>query len=130
MARKFVYRGLELEALQKMSIEDFLKLIPANKRRTLRRMGFQIKKVLSQFRKHKKAASQKPFRTHVRQMVIIPEMVGSRIQVHMGNAFNDVLITTEMLGHRLGEYAHPAKLVKHSGPGIGATRGSKSVELK
>jgi len=130
MAKKFFFRGLELEQLQQMSTEDFLKLIPANKRRALQRMGFQIKKFLVQFRKRKKSGSQKPLRTHVRQMVILPEMVGSRIQIHVGNAFNEVLITQEMLGHRLGEYAHPAKLVKHSGPGIGATRGSKSVELK
>lgn len=130
MAKKFLFHGLELEQLQQMSTEEFLKMIPANSRRAMTRMGFQVKKFLEQFRKRRKANSPKPVRTHVRQMVILPEMVGSRIQVHAGNVFTDVTILPEMLGHRLGEYAHTAKLVKHSGPGIGATRGSKSVELK
>ena len=63
-------------------------------------------------------------------MPILPEMVGMRFKVHNGREYIDVVVIQEMLGRRLGEYSHTTKLVKHSGPGIGATRGSKSVELK
>ncbi len=130
MVKKFVYKGFELEQLQKMTIEEFAKLVPSKSRRLLKRMNAQVKKFLEKFRKHKASGKQKPMRTHFREMVVLPEMVGSRIQVHSGNAFTDVNIVPEMLGHKLGEYAITVKPVKHSGPGIGATRGSKSVELK
>ena len=66
----------------------------------------------------------------VREMPIVPDMLGMRIKVYNGKEYQDLLITPELLGHRLGEYSHTTKMVKHSGPGIGATRGSKSVDLK
>lgn len=130
MAKKFFYKGKTIEELQKLSVEEFIKLVPSKSRRTMKRMGVQVKKFIEKFRKHKASGKKKPFRTHFRNMVVLPEMVGSRIQVHDGRAFIDVNIVPEMLGHRLGEYAITTKLVKHSGPGIGATRGSKAVELK
>ena len=72
----------------------------------------------------------KPMKTHLREMIVLPEMVGRKFQVYNGNSFVDVNVVPEMIGHRLGELSITVKLVKHSGPGIGATRGSKSVELK
>ncbi len=113
-----------------MTLEEFSKLVPTKSRRLLKRMNRPVKKFLEKFRKHKASGKQKPLRTHFREMVVLPEMVGSRIQVHSGNAFTDVNVVPEMLGRKLGEYAITVKLVRHSGPGIGATRGSKSVELK
>jgi small subunit ribosomal protein S19 len=130
VAKKFVYKGFELEQLQKMTLEEFAKLIPTKSRRLLKRMNHPVKKFLEKFRKHKASGKQKPLRTHFREMVVLPEMVGSRIQVYAGNVFADVNVVPEMLGRKLGEYAITTKLVRHSGPGIGATRGSKSVELK
>ncbi|MEM5882920.1 MAG: ribosomal protein S19 family protein, partial [Candidatus Aenigmatarchaeota archaeon] len=41
-----------------------------------------------------------------------------------------IVITPEMIGHRLGEFAPTCKRVKHSAPGVGATRGSKHVAIK
>ncbi|MFH0973831.1 MAG: ribosomal protein S19 family protein [Candidatus Micrarchaeota archaeon] len=78
----------------------------------------------------KESKPAKPLRTHFREMVILPEMVGSRIQVYDGKTFIDINIIPEMMGHRLGEYAITTKMVKHGGPGIGATRGSTAVDLK
>lgn len=126
MAKKIVYRGLELEALKKVTLEEFMKMLPSKTRRALKRMSPQMRKFLDQFRKPRK----KTMRTQFRQMVIVPEMLGARIQVHNGKEWMDVECSPEMLGHRLGEYSITCKMVKHSGPGIGATRGSKSVELK
>jgi len=111
-----------------MPLEEFIKIIPSKVRRTMKRMGMQIKSTLAKFREAKKKG--KPMRTHNRQMVVLPEMLDCHIFVHDGKNFVDLLIVPQMLGHRLGEYAITTKLVKHSGPGIGATRGSKSVELK
>lgn len=128
MARKFSYKGKSIEELKQMTLEEFIKLVPSHCRRTLKRMGLQVRKFLEKFR-HAKAKNQ-PFKTHFRQMVVIPEMVGFHVLVHNGNSFKDLLVTQEMLGKRLGEFSITTKLVKHSGPGIGATRGSKTVELK
>ena len=128
MARKFAYKGKPIEELKQMTLEEFTRIIPAHARRTLKRMGLQVRKFLQKFRHHK--ASNKPMKTHFRQMVIIPEMVGFHVLVHNGNSYKDLLISQEMLGKKLGELSITTKLVKHSGPGIGATRGSKTVELK
>lgn len=128
MARKFSFKGLSIEQVKQLTLEEFIKLVPSNARRTLKRMGLQVKTFLVQFRKRKAAA--KPMKTHFRQMVVIPEMVGHHILVYNGNAYKDILIAPEMLGKKLGEFSHTTKLVKHGGPGVGATRGSKTVELK
>ncbi|MCX6767491.1 MAG: ribosomal protein S19 family protein [Candidatus Micrarchaeota archaeon] len=111
-----------------MPLDQFILLVGTHSRRALKRMGLQFKKFLEKMRKN--GAKGKMMKTHFRQMVVIPEMVGMHFQVHNGNKWVDVKPTPEMLGRRLGEFSHTCKLVKQSGPGIGATRGSKSVELK
>ncbi|MBI5228584.1 ribosomal protein S19 family protein [Candidatus Micrarchaeota archaeon] len=128
MARKFYFRGKDIEELKKMSLEEFSKLLSSHERRTLKRMSYRIRKFLEKLRHA--AAKGKVLKTHEREMIVIPEMLGMRIRVHQGNGFVDLTILSEMLGRRLGEFAFTTKLVKHSGPGVGATRGSKSVDLK
>lgn len=128
VVKKFFWRGHSLEELKAMPLDRFVALLPCKQRRTMQRAGLQVRKFLEHFRK--KAARGAAMRTTFRSMPILPEMIGSRIKVHIGNAFVDVVVRPEMLGHRLGEFAHTTKLVRHSGPGVGATRGSKAVELK
>lgn len=128
MARKFNYRGKTIEELQAMPLEQFLKLMPSKHRRTLLRQGSQVKKFLERFRSTRK--TKKVLKTHFRQMPVIPEMVGSRVMIYNGKMYNDIELTPEKLGHRLGDFAISIKQVHHSGPGIGATRGSKAVDLK
>jgi len=127
MAREFIYKGKTLEELKALSHDEFADLIPTSLRRSLKRSGHSKKRFLEKLRNHDKA---KPFRTHTREMVILPEMVGMNFAVYCGKDWSKFEVQPEMIGHRLGEYAHTCKQVKHSGPGIGATRGSKSVELK
>jgi small subunit ribosomal protein S19 len=69
-------------------------------------------------------------KTHVRDMIILPEMIGVLIQVHNGKEFVQVEIKPEMIGHYLGEFAITNKPVKHGTPGIGASRSSMYVPLK
>ncbi len=129
MARIFKYKGYTLEELQKMSLEEFAKICKARIRRKLKR-GFTEaeKKLLKKIRKYK--GTNKFIKTHCRDMIILPEMVGMTIGVHNGKEFVPVKITPEMIGHRLGEFAPTRKPVKHSAPGIGATRSSKFVAVK
>ena len=126
MAKIFTYRGKTLEELQKMSLEEFAKILTSRERRALLR-GFSVKekKFLEKLRK-----ALKPVRTHLREMVIIPEMVGKKIMVYAGKDWVSFEIKQEMIGHRLGEFALTRKKVQHSSPGVGATKSSKFLPLK
>jgi len=129
LAKKFLYYGKTPEELAVMPLDAFILTLPSNQRRTLKRNAPKIKAFIAHIRKEK-AANKMTIKTHLREMPIIPDMLGMRIKVYNGKEYQDLVITSELLGHRLGEYAHTTKMVKHSGPGIGATRGSKSVDLK
>ncbi|MFH1107267.1 MAG: 30S ribosomal protein S19 [Candidatus Micrarchaeota archaeon] len=127
MAKKFSYRGLSIEELKAMPLDKFALLLPSKLRRTIRRMNYRMKGFIEKLRK---TDTKKTMKTHLREMIVIPEMVDRRFQVYNGKDWVNVVVTPLMLGKRLGELSITTKLVKHSGPGIGATRGSKSVELK
>lgn len=126
MVKIFTFKGKTIEELQKLSLEEFAKLLTARPRRSLLRgLTPEEKKLIEQIRKKNKAV-----KTHVREMIILPEMVGKRILVYNGKEWVAVDVKTEMLGHRLGEFSITTKRVQHSAPGIGATRGSKFMPLK
>ncbi len=126
MAKIFMLRGRTLEELQKISLEDFAKLLPSRQRRSLRRGLTPLhKKILADLRKTSKAV-----KTHARDIIILPEMVGRRFLVHNGKEWVAVDLVPEMLGHRLGEFALTRRRVAHSAPGVGATRSSKFLPLK
>ncbi|MBU5678541.1 MAG: 30S ribosomal protein S19 [Candidatus Aenigmatarchaeota archaeon] len=128
MSTKFTYRGKTLEELKNMDLIEFRKLLSARERRSLKR-GFteEHKKLLKRM---KKLGKDKIIRTHARDMIILPEMVGYKFGVHNGKEFVVVEIKPEMIGHRLGEFALTRKRPKHSAPGFGATRSSSHVPLK
>ena len=69
-------------------------------------------------------------KTHLRDMIVVPEMIGSVVGVYNGKTFNAVELKPEMVGHTLGEFSITYKPVKHGRPGIGATHSSKFVPLK
>jgi small subunit ribosomal protein S19 len=127
MPKKYTYRGYELEALQKMSFEDFRRIVASRERRALKRgLTEPQKKLLERIRKE----PQKFHKTHERNIVVLPEMVGAKLGVHNGKEWVTVDVAPEMIGHRLGEFALTRKRVKHSAPGIGASRSSKFVSIK
>ncbi|MDT7860172.1 MAG: 30S ribosomal protein S19 [Candidatus Calditenuis sp.] len=131
MVREFTYRGYTLEQLQQMSMDEFIKLLPSRQRRSLKRgLTEAQRKLLEKVRKYKRLGINKPIRTHARDMVILPEMVGTTIAVHNGKEFVPVEIVPEMIGHRLGEFAITNKRVVHGRPGVGATKSSMYVPLK
>jgi len=73
---------------------------------------------------------KKNLKTHSREMVVLPKMVGLTIKVYNGKQFIDVLVVEEMLGHRFGEFALTRRRVAHNSPGVGATRSSASVSVR
>ncbi|KAF1740770.1 hypothetical protein MXB_3986, partial [Myxobolus squamalis] len=86
------------------------------------------KRFLSKLRIAKRhiVAGEKPavVKTHLRTMVIVPEMVGSIVGVHNGKGFTQVEIKPDMISHYLGEFALSYKPVQHGKPGCGATHSS------
>lgn len=131
---RFKYRGYTLEELKKMNMDQFIQLLPARARRSLRRgLPPRQKKLLERLRRAyraKKRGKDLLTRTHIRDMIIFPEMVGLKIGIYNGREFITVEIKPDMIGSYLGEYALTRKRVQHGSPGIGATRSSKYVPLK
>jgi len=130
--KQFTYRGYTIEELKKMSLEAFARLVPAKERRYLLRRNFgpEGKKLLEKVKKAVEGKYNKPIRTHVREMVILPIMVGLTIHVYNGKEYVPVEIKPEMVGRRLGEFASTIKEVRHGQPGVGATRSSAYIPTK
>ena len=127
MARILKFKGKTLEEMEKMSLEEFSKILTSRERRSLLKgLTERQKKLLEEIRKDK----DKFHKTHERDMIILPEMVDVKFGVYNGKEFKPVTITFDMIGHRLGEFATTRGRVLHSAPGMGATRGSKHIPLK
>jgi len=126
--KEFKYRGLKLEELQKLSLEELIPLFPSRVRRSLKR-GLTIRqdKLLKDIEKANKGDTIK---THCRDMVVLPSFVDHTIYIYNGKEFKRVDIQANMIGHYLGEFALTRQNVKHTGPGVGATRSSKFMPLK
>ena len=125
MAKEFKWHGKTEDEVKRMDFQEFLELIPARRRRSLKRMTAEEKILL------KKVEKNDPnIKTHLREMVIVPAMIGKTIKVHMGKEFTPVMVTAEMIGYCLGEFAFTRKPVAHSAAGVGATRSSKAISAR
>jgi len=133
--RKFSYRGIDLDALLDLSSSQLVSVVHARARRRINR-GFKKRPMalIKKLRKAKQEAKsgEKPdtVKTHLRDMIVVPEMIGSVVGIYSGKEFNQVEIKPEMVGHYLGEFSITYKPVKHGRPGIGATHSSRFIPLK
>jgi len=129
--KELTYRGHRIEELQQMPLDDVIGLLPARARRSLKRgITEEQEKLLGKAKAARKAGGKKAIRTHCRDMVILPEMVGLRFAVYTGKEFSEFEVNGEMIGKYLGEFTLTRKPVKHSAPGVGATRSSLFVPIK
>jgi small subunit ribosomal protein S19 len=123
---EFTYHGFRLEELQGMGISELLPVMPARPRRKITRgLTRGEESFLARIR-----AGDDKIRTHLRDMIIMPEMIGKEIEIYNGKEFLKVEIQPESLFHYLGEFALTRRKVAHGSAGIGATRSSKYVPLK
>ena len=126
-----MYRGKSLDELQQLPVSELLKLMPARQRRSMRRGLSDVQKALLELVRVAKAGQyKKKIKTHLRDMPILPEMVGVTISVYSGKAFVPIEIKAEMIGHYLGEFVLTRREVKHSAPGMGATKSSSHLSVK
>ena len=59
--------------------------------------------------------SRRPIKTWSRRSMIVPDMIGLTIAVHNGRDHIPVLISENMVGHKLGEFAVTRTFKGHSG---------------
>jgi len=131
MVKQFEYRGVPLEELQNMSLEKLFQMLSSRQRRSLTRGITDGKRKLIEEIKLAKAGKLKtPIKTHLRDLIILPYMVGVTVNIFAGKEFVPVTIIPEMIGHYLGEYVITNKRVVHGAPGVGASRSSLYVPLK
>jgi small subunit ribosomal protein S19 len=131
LPKEFKYRGLSIEELSSMSTEALLKLLPSRARRSLNRgVSEEKRKILEDARAIKEGRLQGQIKTHARDMIVLPSMVGLTIGVHNGKEFVPLEVKPEMIGRYLGEFVITNKKVVHGTPGIGSSRSSLYVPLK
>ena len=123
---EFTYRGFTIGELVQMAPSEQVKIMPARARRKFQRgLTRDEEDLLSRVR-----SGDPKIRTHLRSMIVMPEMVGKAIEIYNGKEFQKVEIQPEAVYHYLGEFALTRHKVAHGAAGIGATRSSKYVPLK
>ena len=131
MVREFTYRGISQKELEKLPLDKLLKLFPARIRRSLTRgINDNKRKLIGEIKATKEGKLKTPINTHLRDLIILPYMIGTTVNVYSGKEFVPVTITSEMVSHYLGEYVITNKRVSHGAPGVGASRSSLYVPLK
>lgn len=133
--QKFKYRGKTLKELLEMPMDELVKILPARARRSLLR-GFTpaqrklLENIIEARQKLLNECKEVVIKTRVRNMIVLPIMVGLKIAVHNGKEYVVAKVVPEMIGHYLGEFATTTKQVKHGEPGLRATRSTLFVALK
>lgn len=121
-SKDIFYRGKNIEELKKLDVREVAKFLPSRSRRSVLRNFQSVEKFIK--RCETSIASKKKIRTHLRDIVVLPRMVGMTIAVYNGKNFNEVHVSHKMLGHRLGEFSFTRQKVTHGKPGIGSTKSS------
>lgn len=126
LGKKFTYRGVDLEKLLDMDNSELISLFPARMRRKFQRgIPRAPQTVIKKLRKAKKECvpNEKPnaVKTHLRNMCIVPEMIGSIVSIYNGKLFVNAEVKPEMIGSYLAEYSITYKPIRHGRPGLGAT---------
>lgn len=126
--KQFTYRGKTIDELKKLDVREFAKYLTSRQRRFALRQFQKIEEFIN--RAKVKLEKNKAIRTHSRDIIITPAMVGMKIYVYNGQKFMPIEIVGEMLGHKLGEFSPTRARIKHGKAGVGATKGTKSKSKK
>ena len=130
MVKEFTYYGLATKELETLSNDELFKLLTARARRSLKRgINDGKRKLIDEIKEAKAGNNKNTIKTHLRDLIILPYMVGVTVNVFSGKEFMPVTISNEMIGHYLGEYVITNKRVTHGAPGVGSSRSSLYVPL-
>lgn len=131
MVKEFVYRGVPTAELEGLPHERLFELLNSRQRRSLvRGITDGKRKLIAEIKAAKAGKLANPIKTHLRDLIVLPHMVGVTVNVFSGKEFVPVQIRTEMIGHYIGEYVVTNRPVRHGAPGVGASRSSLYVPLK
>ncbi|MBL7059014.1 ribosomal protein S19 family protein, partial [Candidatus Pacearchaeota archaeon] len=117
--KEFKFKGKTLEELKTLDIREFAKYLNSRQRRTVLRQFQKIEGFVN--RAKEKIEKGKKVKTHLRDIVVVPEMVGMKIGIYNGQNFTQIEIIKEMLGHKFGEFSPTRNKVNHGSAGVGAT---------
>lgn len=123
-SKEVFHKGVNLEELKKLGVREVSKYLPSRSRRYVLRNSSEIEKFIKLC--EEKVKRGKKIKTHIRDIVILPRLVGMTISIYNGKMFQDVHVTHEMIGHKLGEFSLTRGRVNHGSAGIGATKSSRS----
>ena len=129
--RKQMYRGVELDKLLDMKLDEVVNMMNSRQQRRFRKgtVGGKYDRLIKKLRiaKRDSVPGEKPIfvKTHLRNAIIVPEMCGSVVEVYGGKYWNPVEVKADMIGHYLAEYSLTYKPIRHGKVGQGATRSSK-----
>jgi len=126
--KEFKYRGKTIEELNNLNLREFIDLLKSNEKRSALRQINELQKFILKCKK--KNGQNKTIKTHLRHLIITPEIIGLKIKIYNGKIFFQIEISKEMLGHRLGEFSVTRTKVKHGAAGVGATRSSSFLSVK
>ncbi|MCB9800180.1 MAG: 30S ribosomal protein S19 [Candidatus Omnitrophica bacterium] len=85
--------------------------------RSAKKGVFVDEKLLMKVQKAKAQNDRRPVKTWSRRSTITPDFVGVTLAVHNGKIFNNVFVTENMVGHKLGEFSPTRTFKKHSASG-------------
>ncbi len=132
MAKEFLFKGKTIEELQKLSTEEFAQIVDSRAKRSLKRnQNKKLDKKIEKAMKVKETGREpKPIRTHFRDTIIIPKMIGLKFAIYNGKEFEVKEIIPEMISHYLGELVLTRKRLMHGKAGIGATKSSTAITAR
>ena len=131
MVKEFNFKGKSNEVLLNVSNDELFSLLNSRQRRSLKRgLSDNKKKLIGEIKLAKKGELKNQIKTHQRDLIILPYMLGVTINVYSGKEFTPITLSAEMIGHYIGEYVITNRKVSHGAPGVGASRSSLYVPLK
>jgi len=122
--RKYYYRGIEVDDLLDLNSFEFMKLVHSRARRKFQRglkpRQIALVKRLRSEKKKTKGTAEKPktIKTHLRNMLVVPEMIGSMIGVYNGCKYCLIEVKPDMVGCYFGEFSITYKPVRHGRQGV------------
>jgi small subunit ribosomal protein S19 len=126
--KQFTFKGKTVDELKTLEVREFANYVKSRKKRTILRQFSEIEKFITLAKK--KISKNKKIRVHNRDLIVVPEMIGMKIQIYNGKEFVPIEVVGEMLGHKFGEFSLTRARIQHGKAGVGSTKGSKHKSKK
>jgi small subunit ribosomal protein S19 len=126
--KQFTFKGKTVDELKTLEVREFANYVKSRKKRTILRQFSEIEKFITLAKK--KISKNKKIKVHNRDLIVVPEMVGMKIQIYNGKEFVPIEVVGEMLGHKFGEFSLTRARIQHGKAGVGSTKGSKHKSKK